>query len=309
MRLSLSWFFLIFIAACGLPSGSQTTVVGGQRSEYLPFMIGLSDTPNDHTICGGALIEERVVLTAAHCVLDTVNQLYVIAGSLKELGDNDYRIPVRSVVIHPGYADGDEGADIALLFLDEINVSSLARPIAPIDLALSQTLPNTFTIAGWGNRSSFGQAYADYLMSTEVENIPLAECNRLPEYEKINHKQICAGHLKTGGFDSCQGDSGGPLLAKNAKGQFELAGVVSWGIGCAQKSHPGVYTRVSAFKPWIDSEIKRMGSISNTNLAKELETLIPKVCYNSLTETISETKSGAELRCGTNTFRKVRFRL
>lgn len=69
--------------------------------------------------------------------------------------------------------------------------------------------------------------------------------------EHIPHIFICAG-WRRGGFDSCEGDSGGPMVIQRDDRRFLLAGVISWGIGCAEPNQPGVYTRISEFKDWIN---------------------------------------------------------
>lgn len=70
--------------------------------------------------------------------------------------------------------------------------------------------------------------------------------------DRITDNMLCAG-VEKGGLDACQGDSGGPLLVKNADlNTFHLAGVVSWGEGCAREGYPGIYTRVSQYVQWIE---------------------------------------------------------
>jgi len=69
--------------------------------------------------------------------------------------------------------------------------------------------------------------------------------------EHIPEIFICAGYA-VGGKDSCEGDSGGPMVVQREDGRFMLSGVISWGIGCAEKNQPGVYTRISEFKDWIN---------------------------------------------------------
>jgi secreted trypsin-like serine protease len=68
---------------------------------------------------------------------------------------------------------------------------------------------------------------------------------------------ICAGTME-GGKDSCQGDSGGPLWVRDVSGRFKMvAGITSWGSGCAQPDFPGVYTRLAVFSEWVRQVIDR----------------------------------------------------
>jgi hypothetical protein len=84
--------------------------------------------------------------------------------------------------------------------------------------------------------------------------INLSHCSE--RYKNIDSSQICAGDMERGGVDTCQGDSGGPLLFQESDGAWTLAGLVSFGIGCAQRAYPGVYTRVASFEHWIDEGIE-----------------------------------------------------
>lgn len=86
-----------------------------------------------------------------------------------------------------------------------------------------------------------------------------ADCERMYEragqIQHIPHIFVCAGYQE-GGKDSCDGDSGGPLVTRRSDGRFQLSGVVSWGVNCGERNQPGVYTRISAFRDWINQVLK-----------------------------------------------------
>ncbi|XP_074051214.1 anionic trypsin-like [Macrotis lagotis] len=125
----------------------------------------------------------------------------------------------------------------------------LNENIAPI--SLPRSCPSTGTrclVSGWGNTMSYGVDYPDLLQCLSVPILSDNECQA--SYPRaVTENMICAGFLK-GGKDSCQGDSGGPLVCSG-----ELQGIVSWGLGCALKNKPGVYTKVCNYVNWIEGMI------------------------------------------------------
>lgn len=93
-------------------------------------------------------------------------------------------------------------------------------------------------------------------MQTNITLYPFTYCNLTANGKKTNNlTQLCAGNLN-GKQDSCQGDSGNPLMYRNlTTGLWYVYGLVSYGLGCAQKNTPGIYTNLSGFKDWIESKI------------------------------------------------------
>jgi secreted trypsin-like serine protease len=293
----LGLVFVLVSVACSAPprDASQTRVIGGREAGPHPFMAGLMDEGGSQAYCGGSFIAPDVVLTAAHCVQGAPARMRVSAG----LHDNSAHgrvntISVAAVRIHPDYGpDQAMQNDLALLFLAPYDPRVLPGPVAPIALNADPDLPRAdgglATVIGWGNTSSYGDVFADGLHEAEVPIIPRAQC--ASAYPGITGKQICAGDFARGGVDSCQGDSGGPLVAGGV-----LVGVVSFGEGCAQAKQPGVYTRVAAFKGWIEAEVRRFRAAQPADTGD----IALAHCYAKLNSVASPSEGRNELRLVTS---------
>ncbi len=238
------------------------TIVGGQEADpgEWPWQVALVSKgvdPGNGQFCGGALIGERWVLTAAHCV-DTANtnSLDVVAGihDLVTVDAGAVRVALSQIVVHPGWSDVTKDNDIALLKLAQ-PIAERARRADALPIAYSTLPPASIgalvgvdaTVTGWGNRSSNGQDFPARLHEVVVPIIANADCQNA--YDNLTDNMLCAG-LPQGGKDSCQGDSGGPLVVADGP-NWQQAGIVSFGIGCALPDFPGVYTRVSRYIDWI----------------------------------------------------------
>ncbi|KAH8391476.1 hypothetical protein KR200_000732 [Drosophila serrata] len=234
---------------CGVPNVNR--IVGGSqvRTNKYPWIAQI--IRGTFLFCGGTLINDRYVLTAAHCVHGM--DMRGVSVRLLQLDRSSTHLGItRSVAFahaHVGYDPVSLVHDIALLRLDQ--PIPLVDPIRPACLP-SNWLQNfdfqKAIVAGWG-LSQEGGSTSSVLQEVVVPIITNAQCRATSYRSMIVDTMMCAGYVQTGGKDACQGDSGGPLIVKDRI--FRLAGVVSFGYGCAKPDAPGVYTRVSRYLDWI----------------------------------------------------------
>ncbi|MCO6457537.1 MAG: trypsin-like serine protease [Pirellulaceae bacterium] len=244
-------------------------IVGGNEATpgEWPWMVSVQyvDQQNQAShFCGGSLIDDQWVLTAAHCVKNipvgggqTVNldesQLRVILGRHALGSGQGETRGVTQIIAHANYQNTVNGSDIALLRLD----SPSQQPVVRLASAADQSLfapGRQATVTGWGALTQGGSS-PDRLQEVVVPIVSNQTANQPQAYGGLISDSMLAAGYSQGGRDSCQGDSGGPLVVADGSGGFVQAGIVSWGEGCAQPDKYGIYTRVASFYDWVDSRI------------------------------------------------------
>ncbi|XP_058821651.1 serine proteinase stubble isoform X1 [Topomyia yanbarensis] len=242
----------------------ETRIVGGKNAPFgrWPWQVSVRRTSffgfsSTHR-CGGAVINDNWIVTAGHCVDDLLTSQIRIRVGEYDFSHVQEQLPyteraVARKVVHPKYNFFTYEFDLALVKLEQALV--FAPHISPICLPGTDDLliGENATVTGWG-RLSEGGTLPSVLQEVSVPIVSNDRCKtmflRAGRHEFIPDIFLCAGH-ETGGQDSCQGDSGGPLQVKGKDGHYFLAGIISWGIGCAEANLPGVCTRISKFVPWI----------------------------------------------------------
>jgi secreted trypsin-like serine protease len=266
-QLTIYAILLILILTAGVagasgPLSSRTSlrIVGGTEAEPgdWPWMTALIDSsdssPYSGFICGGSLIHPRWVVTAAHCVNNDwifmewesdPEDIDVLIGAHDLTKDEGQRIKIKRIITHPEYNSSTHDSDIALLELEE---DALYSPLALVSENTALDGKDAVSM-GWGLTDPYGDESPEKLRQVSLPIVSNARCRESYGDEKITDNMVCAGYSQ-GGRDTCQGDSGGPLIVQEGN-IWELAGVVSWGNGCAKPGYYGVYTRVSGLLEFI----------------------------------------------------------
>ncbi|WNG48378.1 DUF1986 domain-containing protein [Archangium minus] len=280
-------FFLLgtastaLLVGCGPEEAAPEQSLGAQGQEIVggsdtsisthPWQISLQFTSGSH-LCGGSILNERWILTAQHCVdqsgafsVRSPSSVRLAAGgtNLSTISSEGQVLAIDDIVPFPGYVTVSQGKDVALLHLSKpLKFNGSVAPIALAtaeDEAAGLTAAGIIsTVTGWGDLVAGGSP-PDTLQAVDVPLVSNEEASAAYGIT-ISEDQLAAGVMGVGGKDSCQGDSGGPLIVSKGNDKI-LAGVVSWGEGCAEPEFPGLYARVSSFQPWISSFLNKTPTI------------------------------------------------
>ncbi|XP_071446908.1 uncharacterized protein [Hetaerina americana] len=220
--------------------------------------------------CGAVVLSPLLALTAGHCIQDYSKEAYVL-----RVGDFDAKldegteqeVAIEEVYLHEDFNKGAYlNNDIALLklkappgirFGDQVHGVCLpsAEDVGGSDWGASTT--RKCVISGWGSVGN-SAGFSRTLRSAVIQLLSQSVCRAAHVYgeQAIGDGMGCAGSLNEGGADACQGDSGGPLVCFDEDNKPTLQGITSWGQGCGRANKPGVYSRISFYRKWIDQKIQ-----------------------------------------------------
>lgn len=270
--------------ACGEanPNGKSNKnldrIVGGHKSEpgEFPFQVRLNiRSRRGSGICGGVILDDWHILTAAHCMTACVSQHLSTAtientGVKATIGDHSIRsndgeveVDIERITPHEKYDACNFYAndhDIALIktsspieyrFTTD-GYGSINRPCMPKSAQVDYREGDKVIVSGWGVTRENSGSLSNILRYVQVPIVNTTRCQETYG-ARVTNDHVCAG-FQSGGKDSCQGDSGGPLV-RVVDNRYELVGIVSFGYGCGQPSAPGVYTRVASYIDWVQANL------------------------------------------------------
>ncbi|XP_067849148.1 suppressor of tumorigenicity 14 protein-like [Heptranchias perlo] len=249
---------------CGNQPFLRSRIINGNDAELgeWPWQVSLHFDTFRHT-CGATLISNWWLLSASHCFQDvdlfrySDRQLWTvyIAAHSQIFSDDDVEIRlIRRMIIHEQFDNITMDYDIALLELAApVTYNNYIQPVCLPSASHVFPANRKCYITGWGLLQEDGQLPI-ILQKGEVRIIDQTTCNNFIG-NILSSRMLCAGYL-TGEVDACEGDSGGPLVCEEPSGKWFLAGIVSWGQGCGRYGHPGVYTRITKFREWIQRNVK-----------------------------------------------------
>merc|ERR1712215_153178 len=262
--------FFVLKATLGLKCGiknrkSKGRIINGKETginEY-PWMVSIQK--HGHHDCGGSLLNDRWIISAAHC-FDNPRRPQdhtAILGEHDRSSNTEaphVKAKISCIINHPKYDGHTINYDFSLLQLKSpVKLSSKIRPICLPPNDKKNYVGETVIATGWGRTEPNTYRLSQKLLGVDLHVVSNEACNKAYHPIRITSQMLCAEDHK-GKQDTCQNDSGGPLIKRRGhKNTYELIGITSWGFGCTNGRHPGVYARVSKQLDWIKRIIKVKG--------------------------------------------------
>lgn len=247
---------------CGIRNKVYDTdrIVGGTDAGPHEFPWQASLRLFSSPVCGATILNDRWVVTAAHCIRYRYYFYKVLVGKnhLDRIESTEQSYSVSAIIVHPKFDPETVDYDVALILLSRpVNFTKYTylRPVClPHSSENFTGLPCIAT--GWGYTRPDGSE-SDVLQKVNLPAWSQSSCrSTYKDINDITNRMMCAGYYK-GGRGPCKGDSGGPLQCPRSDGTWVLAGITSWGMTCAAPRRPGVFMRVSTVRKFVDFYIKQ----------------------------------------------------
>ncbi|GFS82775.1 prothrombin [Nephila pilipes] len=256
-----------------IPSMQHGKIVGGHNTNKgaYPWQVMLWE-PNLKSFCGGSLLNERWIATAAHCFINYKglrwDRIVIKLGKhdREHQEDEEFTTGIAdpsSIVVHPAYDKKTFDNDLALVRLREhVRFTDYILPVCLGDRNLGETLLSPGpggnpiqmgTVTGWGKLKENGPS-PRFLQEIRLPIVDQKTCLATSDYP-VTRNMFCAGYPQEILGDACQGDSGGPFLM-SSRNRWYLIGIVSWGEGCGKANKYGFYTRIPNYLSWIKGIMK-----------------------------------------------------
>ncbi|XP_071120549.1 chymotrypsinogen A-like [Mytilus edulis] len=270
-------FAVFCMAAIARAADVSTKIVNGEDAniEDCPWQVSIQVMRDGQfgQNCGGSIIDNRWILTAAHCYNKThprpLSETRVGAGSSSLSEMTEFR-SVKKFHQHESYDSQANYNDIMLIELRRpFRFGSTINKISLENDVNSDYTGESCKVSGWGNTNEFGgSTLTDRLQATELTVISRESCASQWGDDDLSsdNTKLCAQEYRR---DTCDGDSGGPLACKAADSTYILVGATSYGPEVCNGTLPGVYTRVSAYTDWIEKTKSKKGKGKNNTKGKK----------------------------------------
>ncbi|XP_058028414.1 transmembrane protease serine 12-like isoform X1 [Ahaetulla prasina] len=250
-------------------SGSR--IVGGNESDEgaWPWQVSLQVYKHGAGfihLCGGTLLNNHTVLSAAHCTIGKLRPEWwrAVFGLHHLFKHKTYAIKrrIKAIKNYYFYDSKSYEGDIAVFQLSKsIIFNDYVQPICLPNGTFDLTSDMKCFVSGWGMKKEKGKGSLT-LQEAQIKIFSLDTCNQYDWHAgSVPDTAFCAGS-EIGGVDTCQGDSGGPLVCYLSDSKYYVFGITSYGIGCGRPKYPGVYTNLPKYMFWVKRQLSETNTVS-----------------------------------------------